>query len=90
LLLTFGVVILSKPYPPTGAAQVCEMRADIAARKVPWSKKVFRLVGRDVNNIREVACLCCQHLVSVLDEAVTVKVRVLQTNYVEILLGRAV
>ena len=40
------IVILSKPCPPTGAVQVCEMRVDIAARKVTWSKRVFRLVGR--------------------------------------------
>lgn len=29
-----------------GTAQVCEMRIDIAARKLTWLKRVFGLVGR--------------------------------------------
>jgi hypothetical protein len=77
--------------PDDGAVQACEMRVDIAARKVNWSKRVFRLVGgRDINNVRDVHASVVSIWASVLDETVTVEVKVLQTKCIKILLERAV
>ena len=93
MLLALGAVVFSNPCPSTGAAQVCEIRIDIAARRGTWSEESVQ-VGRDVGTSTTFVTLRASVVsicwVSVLDKAVTVEVEVLQTKDIEILLGRAV
>jgi hypothetical protein len=72
-----------------GATHTCEIGVDIAARSVIWSEESVQ-VGRKVGTSATLATLLASIAsiqVSVLDEAVNIKIRVLQTKYIDTLLG---